>query len=607
MRLLMNVSKNRHGTYYAVKKVPKRLEHAVAQALGGTKARQSWLKRSLDTKNLREANERAKPVLIEFGNTLKRAEALLAERPVRTSLSPIEIKRMAEYYYATKLASHDEYVLTAPEQEAEFRKLEPDAGPWVEPIPEFGLSGGQMFDERENLPPLIREAEAALAKGDVTHADFQIEQTLNAFQINLDRKSAAYQKLGIAILRAFVRYLRAIQQRSAGEPIETPPLPAVGTTLTPTGETLTAAFEGWKRSGNRSGRTLQDFQHAIKLFVELHGDMRVAQIRRSHAREFVKALRDVPVRHLRTGKLRNATLPELAQWGREHPEAQKIAASTINKLLGGVQAVGRWARSEDLVPDAWADPFADIRIDEDESERAPFETDELQVIFNTPVFTEGERPEGGRGEAAFWLPLLALFTGARLGELSGLRASDVVHDQAIGAISLHITADRKAGKKLKTRQSARVVPVHEQLIELGFLKFVASEAKARGEGAWLFPQVAPGTTGAAAFSKWFGRYIGTHGVNDAAKVFHSFRHNFTDALRLAAVSEDVSRALVGHTQGGVHGRYGAKEMAARYRHRLAEAVASVKYPGLDLSRLTNHRTPKGECGAPEMIGRKELK
>jgi integrase len=139
--------------------------------------------------------------------------------------------------------------------------------------------------------------------------------------------------------------------------------------------------------------------------------------------------------------------------------------------------------------------------------------------------------------------------------------------------------DAKAGKRLKTKQSARAIPVHSQLIELGFITFVASGAKARGERAWLFPQVAPGTTGARAYSKWFGRYIGAQGVTDTAKVFHSFRHNFTDALRIAGVADDVARALVGHTQGGVHGRYGAKEMAPRYRHRLAEAIAGVAYTG----------------------------
>src|SRR5208282_2935679 len=146
------------------------------------------------------------------------------------------------------------------------------------------------------------------------------------------------------------------------------------------------------------------------------------------------------------------------------------------------------------------------------------------------------------------------------------------------------------GKRLKTKQSARAVPIHPQLTEVGFLRVVASQAKARGKDAWLFPEIAPGTTGTRAFSKWFGRYIGEHGVTDTAKVFHSFRHNFTDALRAAGVGEDVSRALVGHAQGGVHGRYGAKDMAARFRHRLAEAISSVTYIGLDLSHLTRRRT-----------------
>ena len=237
------------------------------------------------------------------------------------------------------------------------------------------------------------------------------------------------------------------------------------------------------------------------------------------------------------------------------------------------------------MPDDWSDPFADLRLDEDESEREPFDTQELRAIFSTPVFTRGERPEGGQGEAAFWLPLLALFTGARLSELAGLKVSDVTHEELIGAECLYIVPDVKAGRRLKSKHSARAVPIHQQLIAVGFLRFVDAQRKTRGGEAWLFPEVAPGTTGVSSFSKWFGRYVDAHGVTDPAKVFHSFRHNFTDALRLAAVGDDVSRALVGHSQGGVHGRYGAKKVAARYRHRLAEAVASIAYTGLDLSSV----------------------
>ena len=57
MRLLMSVSKDRHGTYYAIKKVPVQLQEAVARVLDNGKARQTWLKRSLGTKDARGASE----------------------------------------------------------------------------------------------------------------------------------------------------------------------------------------------------------------------------------------------------------------------------------------------------------------------------------------------------------------------------------------------------------------------------------------------------------------------------------------------------------------------------------------------------------------------
>jgi integrase len=289
----------------------------------------------------------------------------------------------------------------------------------------------------------------------------------------------------------------------------------------------------------------------------------------------------------RTGKLLKASLPELAEYGRKHPQVRKISAATVNKLLGGVQTVAVWAGDNGMVPDdvQWADPFSRMRLGEEEPDRAPFDLDELRAIFSTPVFVQGERPTGGKGETVFWLPLLALFTGARLGELAGLRASDVTYDKAIGATSVHITADRKTGKRLKTRQSARVVPLHPRLVKLGFLDFASAQAKERGETAWLFPQIAPGTTGAKAWSHWFGRYLRRHGIHDTAKVFHSFRHNFVDALRSANVNVEINAALVGHSIGNVHANYGAKEIARRFGKRLAEAVAAVAYDGLDLSHL----------------------
>jgi integrase len=601
MRALMNVIKDRHGTYYARRKVPQRLQEAVARILDKDKAKQVWLKKSLGTKVLAEANVRAKPVQMEFDRVFAQAEAQLKERPLRTSISDVEIKRIADYFYATEVAADEELRVDGRGDDPVLAKVHrqlTDAGvQFTTPCdvkaltlePGRGLSLRMMHKIGDDTADMLSVAEDDLARGDITHIRWEVDELLKVFQVNLDRSCDGYRKLARAVLAAHVRQLRAVLARQKGEPIDTPPIPQAAIVEGATGGTLRAAFEGWKRQRERPLRTLDEYERAIRLFVELHGDLPVVQIKKSHARQFREALQDVPRK--RTGKLLNASLPEVAEHGRKHPEVQKISAATVNKLLGGVQTVAVWAGDNGMVPDdmQWADPFARMRLSEGEPDRAPFDLAELRVIFSTPVFTGGERPVGGKSDAAFWLPLLALFSGARRSELTGLRPTDVAYDKVIGATSIYITADRKTGKRLKTRQSARVVPLHPELDKLGFLDFVAAQAKERGQSAWLFPQVAPGTAGEKAWSKWFGRYIGAHGVNDTAKVFHSFRHNFIDALRAANVNGEINAALVGHSIGNVHASYGAKEIARRFGRRLAEAVAAAAYEGLDLSHL---RTPE---------------
>ena len=282
------------------------------------------------------------------------------------------------------------------------------------------------------------------------------------------------------------------------------------------------------------------------------------------------------------------------EWSKKHPEARKVKAATVNKLLGGVQAVIMWGRVNGLIPDdvPWSDPFARMRLDEDEPEREPWESAELQILFTSTVFVSNARPSGGRGEAAYWLPLLGLYTGARQGELAPLTASDITRDDATGLPIIAITEDEARGTRLKTRSSRRVVPVHPELVRLGFLD-VVEECRARsGMSAPLFPLLTPGPRGgySEGWSKWFGRYIRGIGITNPNRVFHSLRHSFKDALRAAGVSEDVNDALTGHSGGGVGRSYGAKDVVRRFGlQRLAGEVAKVDYAGLDLSHLQQPR------------------
>jgi hypothetical protein len=68
--------------------------------------------------------------------------------------------------------------------------------------------------------------------------------------------------------------------------------------------------------------------------------------------------------------------------------------------------------------------------------------------------------------------------------------ADVSKDKATGHWRLAIYADKDTGKKLKTRTSARTIPVHPELVRLGLLAFVEAARKGGNEG-WLFPPVSP--------------------------------------------------------------------------------------------------------------------
>jgi integrase len=186
--------------------------------------------------------------------------------------------------------------------------------------------------------------------------------------------------------------------------------------------------------------------------------------------------------------------------------------------------------------------------------------------------------------------LVALFSGARQAEIAGLKASNVQQDITTDNVPLLFTvAERKSGKRVKTRVSERVVPVHPELIRMGFLKYVAHRSN-EDKDAWSFPLVAPDKHRAlAAWSKWFGQqYLRKKvGISDTDKVFHSFRHCFQDALRAVTPDEELRDALAGRSgQKSVSRDYGAKNMLRRWGvERLKETIDKISYPGLDLSRV----------------------
>ena len=228
--------------------------------------------------------------------------------------------------------------------------------------------------------------------------------------------------------------------------------------------------------------------------------------------------------------------------------------------------------------------------------RIPFNQEALNKIFSCPVYSSGERPKSAGGEAAYWLPLLALFTGARLEELAQLAPDDVREETYYSTAGkerrawvIHIT-DRGQGQGLKNSGSRRQVPVHAELVRLGFIKCVQARSAAgpggqqsrAGQHRIFDLRVDPLGREGSYWGKWFAKYLRTViGITDKRMVFHSFRHTFKHWARWAGITEEVSDALTGHSDGRVSRAYGDVLYPLG---PLVEAMKKYRVPGITLPK-----------------------
>ncbi|WP_230976835.1 DUF4160 domain-containing protein [Pseudothauera rhizosphaerae] len=254
------------------------------------------------------------------------------------------------------------------------------------------------------------------------------------------------------------------------------------------------------------------------------------------------------------------------------------SATTANHKVGILRTIFRTAVDYELIS---TNPAEQVRtpVQGAAKTRLAFTADELNRVFRSDTYTAGKRPRGGGREAAFWLPLLALFTGARLEELAQLLVRDVHTANGLGHY-LHIS-DEAVHAQLKNVSSKRRIPIHPILLAIGFMDYVE-----KMDGAvMLFPDLKRNVRGRLGgyFSTFFSAWLRNKvGITDTRKVFHSFRHTFKDACRAVGIEEAVGDALTGHTTPSAGRRYGNELYPLP---PLFEAIERYEIAGLDLSHL----------------------
>lgn len=263
-------------------------------------------------------------------------------------------------------------------------------------------------------------------------------------------------------------------------------------------------------------------------------------------------------------------------------------ASNTNVLIGMLGTILIYAM--DKLHLTLTNPAARIRVADKrraKDKRREFDEAALKAIFESRVYRDGLRPDAGGGEAAYWLPLLALYTGARQTELGQLHPDDIAQetyrdtdDKEQSAWVVRIVENAERGQTVKNEGSERRVPIHADLIALGFLK-VAADAKAKGRSR-IFHEITPNSVGVLMgnWSKWFGRYRRKEcGLMGKDTPFHSFRHSFKHYARLATIPNEIHNEFTGHETGDVADTYGGLSYPL---HPLVEGMKRYRVPGFKL-------------------------
>ncbi|QWE25972.1 site-specific integrase [Polynucleobacter sp. AP-Ainpum-60-G11] len=215
--------------------------------------------------------------------------------------------------------------------------------------------------------------------------------------------------------------------------------------------------------------------------------------------------------------------------------------------------------------------------------RRPWDTSELQTLFGQALHTSYSFPRDWRAgaDASYWIPLLGLFMGARLGELSQLRVIDICTEAHIPVISI---TDECDFQKVKTPSSIRKIPIHSELIRLGFLDYVSDLKTDKKELLWSDLSIRKDKPG-GYFSNWFGEYRKSIGLSKYPD-FHCFRHTVRSQLAEADVSEAMIDSILGHQ---IKGSAGAKIYSHKTVAMLSKAIETLSYSGLPLQRIYRGR------------------
>jgi len=547
MGIMIQPTKNRFGVYHIRKAVPKHL----VTILGKRE-----IKLTLDTKDVKEARERAPAKIIQIDLMLRLAEKQLA---AEQTLTEADIELIAGVW-ASKTMQQDELIreryivedeldgksglFHSPENDLIHTYLEDRARK-----PRFKLQSWQEKRDISICKLLAVELDEALGYTPVTLtplwrnrlawrlAERRSELT-NAYLLNVAPKAYA-RKIGLD-------KLPEPKQRSL---------------------TFADLFEQYKDYVGRYDplrleKRIKAYTTSVNRFIEFVGQKPIEEITVSDLAGFRNLLEELPSRPDKATR----ELPLVKQAEMPGP---KLGADRVKNALNELSSIFRVAVENGKLSENPARLLKKRKRIAKSSDAKTYTNVEIAQIFSLPLFRgEAVSPYGA---IAYWIPILLYYTGARIEEVAQLRREDVIEEEGIRCICIRMGTEQST----KTGY-ARVIPLHSHLIELGFLDYVATRH------LQLFTEKSTKNLKYSYnFGRWWGNYLRSNGFNrEGFKPSHSFRHAFIANYRfMQNRAKDVENSITGHQPRSVDEGYGS--FAASIKQNVIEQIPRLNLEPLE--------------------------
>jgi integrase len=315
-------------------------------------------------------------------------------------------------------------------------------------------------------------------------------------------------------------------------------------------EFLTFRRESWKGNGGYENKYRESYFPVLR---ELFGTLRTGDLTKNHVIELMKILQKTPSNRNKIPEFKNLSLRDFLTV--DVPKEKLLAPTTLGHYLTNIGSFFSWLKTVDYTQIDLESPLKTLKIKKTRSneQKDVFSKKDLANLFNSKEYCHGLHKKPSH----FWVPLIGIYTGARLNEICQLSIKDVREDKGNNCWVFDFNEDQSddKNKSIKGAHHTRLVPIHRDLIQLGFIDYFKSQKSQKSPR--VFPDleyVRDANKYGSNLQRWFNRtYKNGCGIKSDKTSFHSLRHTVITHL-VNEKEVDPNRLAVGMGQtpeGGV--------------------------------------------------------